>query len=125
VEKLTERRGAVPLMELGDHLTSLRVQGSKQRRGAVAGVIVRPALDLAGLHRQQRLRALKRLDLRLFVDTEDRRMRGRVEIEADNVAHFLDQLRVVRQLESLASMRVIAEVVQYATNSHMTTAAGT
>ena len=75
-------------MKLCDHFAGLRIEGGKQGRGAVACVVVRPALHLAGLHRQQRLRAVERLDLRLLIDAEHRRMRRGIQIEADDIADF-------------------------------------
>jgi hypothetical protein len=34
--------------------------------------------------------------LRLFVDAEDGRTRGRIQIQAHDVPHFLDEQRIVR-----------------------------
>ena len=104
VEKLSELRGSMPLMKLRDHLAGLRVERREQGRGAVTCVVVRPALHLARLHRQQRLGAVERLDLRLLIDTKHRRMRGGIQIEADDIADFLDEQRIIRQLERLAPM---------------------
>src|SRR6266478_4035453 len=70
VEELTELAGAMPAMELPDDRPTLRIQGGEQRGGAVADVVMTAALDLARAHRQQRLRAIQRLDLALLIDTE-------------------------------------------------------
>ena len=72
----------------------------------MALVVVRPTLDLSRLHRQQRLRSVERLNLRLLVDAEDRRVRGRIQIQPDDVPHFFDQQRIIRQLERLGPMRL-------------------
>jgi hypothetical protein len=48
VEKLTELRRPVSLMEMRDDLTGLRVERREQGGRVVPCVIVRPALDLAG-----------------------------------------------------------------------------
>ena len=109
IQELSKLRGSMPLMKLCDHVAGLRIEGGKQGRGAVACVVVRPALHLAGLHRQQRLRSVERLDLRLLIDAEHRRMRRGIQIEADDIADFLHQQRIVRQLERLASMRLQPE----------------
>ena len=61
-------------------------------------VVVRPAFDLTGLHRQQRLCAIERLNLRLLIDAEDRRMRGRMQIQPDDVPDLFDQERIVDSL---------------------------
>ena len=47
--------------------------------------------DLPGSHREQRLGAIQRLDLRFLVDAEHQRVVRRVEIEADDVAHLVDK----------------------------------
>ena len=61
----------MPSMDLAQHLARLHFQRGKERRGPVPFVVVRPALGLAGAQRQQGRRAIQRLDLRLFIDTED------------------------------------------------------
>ena len=64
--------------------------------GAVALVIVSHPLRLARLDRQRRLGAIERLDLRLLVDAEHQRALRRIEIQADDVDHLFDQLRVAQ-----------------------------
>ena len=120
VEEFAELRRAMALMKLRDHLAGLRVERGEQGRRAVALVVVRPAFDLAGLHRQQRLRAVERLDLRLLIDAEHRRMRRRIQIQADDIADFLDEQRIGRQLERLAPMRLQPERVPNAADGHVT-----
>ena len=72
----------------------------------MAFVVVRSSLHLARLHRQQRLRAVERLDLRLLIDAEHGRVRRGIQIEADDISDFLDEERIRRQLEGLAPMRL-------------------
>ena len=122
IEKLAELRRPMPLMKLRDHLAGLRVERGEQGRRAVPFVVVGPAFHLARLHRQQRLRAVERLDLRLLIDAEHGRMRGRIQIEADDIADFLDEQRIVRQLERLAPMRLQPERVPNAADRHVTQA---
>jgi hypothetical protein len=50
------------------------------------------------LHRQHRLGAIQRLDLRLFVDTEHDRVLGWVQIQPDKVGDLSDQLGSVENL---------------------------
>jgi len=45
---------------------------------------------------QHRCRAVERLDLGLLVDAEHDRSLGRIEIEPDDVAHLVDELRIRR-----------------------------
>jgi len=42
----------------------------------------------------------------LFVDTEDRRVLRRIQVQPDDVTQLFDQQRVVRQLERFASVRL-------------------
>ncbi len=63
VEDLPELAGAVFRVAAADHCAGRHVQRGEQRRGAVADVVVRPPLRVAGHHRQQRLGAVERLDL--------------------------------------------------------------
>ena len=62
---------------------------------------MRPAFHLPGLQGQQRLRTFERLDLRFLIDAEHRRVRQRIEIQADDIAHLLDEQRIIRQRERL------------------------
>ena len=43
-------------------------------------------------------------NLALFVDAKHQGPLRRIEVEANNVTHFLNELRIGRQLESLAAM---------------------
>ena len=90
---------AVSFHLLSDNGAVEDVEGSKQRRCAMAFVGMRHRASAARFHRQARLGAVERLDLALFVNREDDRMSGRVDVEADNVLEFLCELRIVRQLE--------------------------
>ena len=94
VEKLAELPGAVTRHALADDRSRLHVERSEQRRGAVAFVVVGAPLDLAGAHRQQRLRAIQRLDLALFIDAKHQSALRRVKIEANDVTHLLNELRI-------------------------------
>ena len=82
---------------------------NEQRRRAVPNVVVGVAFGVAEAHRQRRLGAVERLNLRLFVHAQDHRVVGRVEVQPDDVAHLLDEKRVGRQLEGLRQMRFDAE----------------
>src|SRR5690606_12926842 len=81
------------------------VERREQRRRAVAHVVVSDALDVAKPHRQHWLGALERLTLTLLIDTQNQRMIGRVQIQPDDVAHLLDEERIVRELEALRAVR--------------------
>jgi hypothetical protein len=88
---------------------TLPAERGEQRERAVSFVVVGAALGLARAHRQQGLRPVKRLNLRLLIDAQHDGALRRIEIERDDVAHLLDQQRVRRELERLAAMRLQAE----------------
>ena len=96
-------------MQLADDAVGLQFQRGKQRSRPVAFVVMRAALELARPHRQQRLCAVQRLDLALLVHAEHQGMIGWVHIQTHDVAHFLDQLRVGRQLERVGTVRLQSE----------------
>ena len=60
----------------------------------------------AFLERQARLGAIERLDLALLVHREHQRLVRRIEVEANDVLHLLDEPLVVRQLECLHPVRL-------------------
>ena len=49
---------------------SCHIESSEQGGDAMTLIVMGSSLDLAGSHRQQRLRAIKRLDLGLFIDAK-------------------------------------------------------
>jgi hypothetical protein len=61
--------------------------------GAVADVVVCLACGHTGHQRQHRRRAVERLG-RFLIDTQDDRGLGRVEVEPDDVADLVDELRI-------------------------------
>ena len=116
-QELAEFDRAVTLVAAADDLAGGDVQGGEQRGRAVPLVIMAAPLDLPWPHRQQRLGAVERLDLRLFIDAEHQGAVGRIDVEPDNVAHprsgrgqaLVDKQRVGRQLEGLGAVRLQAE----------------
>jgi hypothetical protein len=108
-QEFPKRPRPVALMELTDDFTALGIQGREQRGGPMARVIVRATLDLPGPHRQHGLRPIERLDLGFFVGAQHQRFVGRVEIQAHDVAYFVDKQRVFGELERLAPMRLQPE----------------
>lgn len=75
------------------------VEGGKQGGRAVALVVVSHGAEPALLHGQAGMGAVERLDLALLVDRQHDGMGRRVDIEADDVAQLVDELRIVGQLE--------------------------
>ena len=65
----------------------------------MALVVVGHGSHAALFHRQAGLGAVERLDLRLFVDRQHDGVGRRVEVEADHIAQFGDDVGIVRELE--------------------------
>jgi hypothetical protein len=66
-------------------------------------VAVRATFGYARHHRQDRLLAIECLDLALLIDAEDEGSVGRGKVKADDIADLVDEQRICRQLECLAS----------------------
>src|SRR5690349_1083154 len=105
-QEIAKLDGAVTPMKLTDNSTGLGIERSEQVDGAVTHVIRRAALGLAGSHRQHRLTAIEGLNLGLFVHAQHQCLIGRIEIQAHDVAHLLDEERVPGELESLDPVRL-------------------
>jgi hypothetical protein len=108
-EELLELDRAMASVQRSDHPARADVERGVETRGARALVVVRRALGRARQHRQHRRAAIERLDLRLDVDTQHHRALGRVEIEPDDVAHLVDELRIARELPRLGAVRLQPE----------------
>ena len=76
VEEADELLVAVALHALADHRALEHVEGGEQGGGTVALVVVGHRAEAAGRHRQARLGAVERLDLRFLVDREDHGVGG-------------------------------------------------
>ena len=98
-EERAELHGAVSPLTLAQHFARFDLQRSEQGRGAVAHVVVRPPFDLPRPHRQQRLRAVQRLDLAFLIHAQDQGLLRRAQIQPDNVAHFFDEQGIVGEFE--------------------------
>ena len=83
----------------------------------MALVVMAAPLDLPRPHRQQRLNAVERLDLRLFVDAQHQGAVGWVEVELNDVAHLVDKQRVGRQLEGFDAVRLQSKGTPDATHA--------
>ena len=97
---------AMARLALGEHGSGGNIEGGKQCRGAVADIIVGDAFDIAESHRQHRLGAIERLNLALLIDRQHNRVVGRVQVEADHIAHLFDEEGVGGELETLAAVRL-------------------
>jgi hypothetical protein len=72
-----------------DDLAGSHVEGGEEIERAVADVVVRASLRLADIHRQDGLRAFKRLNLRFLVNREHNRVGRGIRVEAHDIADFV------------------------------------
>ena len=100
---------AVPLPALPEYLARWRCPARRTASSCRAGRRRGCSLRRSRAHRQRRLGAIERLNLRLLVHAQDHRVVGRVEVQPDDVAHLLDEERIGGQLEGLRQMRLDPE----------------
>ena len=120
LKELKELLTPMPPMTLADDFAGGDVEGGKQRRGAVATVIVCAALGRAERHGQDRRTAVQRLNLTFLVDTQHERPIRRREIEPHDVPHLVDEEGIARQFEGLGAMRLQPEGSPNAADRGMT-----
>ncbi len=105
IEEVAELTGAMPLLGLADDFACSGIERGEEAGCAVTRVIVGSPLDLAGAHGQQRRGAIQRLYLALFIHAQDQRAIWRRKIEANDVAHLLDEQRIAAEPEGLTAVR--------------------
>ena len=108
-QELGELDRAVAAVDRADHRAGGHVEGGEQGGDAVADVVVGAPLGHARHHRQDRCTAVQRLDLRLLVHRENQRLLRRIQIQPDNVADLVDELRIVAELKGVHQMRLEPE----------------
>ena len=106
IEETDELLMTMALHVAADHRAVEDVHRGEQRRRAVALVVVRHGPGAALLQRQSGLGAIERLDLALFVDRQHDGVCGRIDIEPDDVAQLVDEVRIVGQLELPITVRL-------------------
>ena len=97
---------AMAAVAFADHFAGRDVQRSKQRSRAVPFVIVGPLFRQTGPERQNRLRPVQGLHLRFFIHAQHNGMFRRIQIQAHDVPHLLNQLGIGGQLECFAAVRL-------------------
>src|SRR6266498_4544269 len=108
-EEVQELGRPVTLVAFADDEPRGDIECCKQRGRTMPHVAVRATFGYARHHRQDRLLAIECLDLALLIDAEDKGSVGRGKVKADDIAYLVDEQRIVRQLERLATMRLQAE----------------
>ena len=115
---------AMARLAFGEDGASGDVEGREQGGGAVANVIVGDALDVPQAHGQHRLSAVQGLNLALFIDTKHQSVIGRVQIQADNVAHLFDEEGIGGDFEAAGAMRLHGESLEQPMHGGFGDAAG-
>ena len=90
----------------GDQFAGQLDEGGKQRDRAMACIIVRHRGWAFGRQRQAQLGAFERLALAFLVAAQHQGLCGWIEIEPDHIPKLLLELRIVRELEGLQTMRL-------------------
>ena len=110
-------------MGLTDHLPGGHVEGREERGDAVPAVVAGSPLRPPRRHRPDGLGPIERLDLALLVGGEHQGSLGRMDIEPNDVADFLDELRIIGELEGFHPVWLQAEAGPDATHRRMAEAA--
>lgn len=93
-------------LALGDDFTVSDIECREQRGGAMTHVVVGDPLDVAESHGQHGLSSVERLNLTFLVDAQHHSMIGWIQVQADDVAHLLDEEGVIGELEVALPMRL-------------------
>ena len=70
------------------------IQGGKEGCGSIAFVVVGHGAQTSFFHRQARLGTVKRLDLAFLIDRQDNGVGWRIDIEANDIAQFADEVGI-------------------------------
>jgi len=89
----------------GDDGAFGHIQRGKQGGGAMAFIVMRHRPTSALLEGEARLCSIQRLNLRLLVDAQDEGMLGGIQIQADHVVEFLEEVGVIAELEGPDQVR--------------------
>src|SRR5260370_4602053 len=123
IQELTKLNRAMAPVELANHLASLSVQGGEQRSRTVALVIMSPALCLTRPHRQNWLRAIQRLNLRLLVNTQHQGLIRGIQVKPHYISHLFDEQWILGKFEALTTVRSQSESSPYSMDTATTQAA--
>jgi hypothetical protein len=106
IEEANELLMAMTLHVATDHRAVEDIHRGEQRRCAVPLIVVRHGSGATLFQRSSGLCAIKRLNLALLVDRQHDGVCGRIDIEPDDVAQFVDETRIVGQLEPAHPVRL-------------------
>lgn len=90
---------AVSPMKADHHVAGADVQGGEQVQGPMSEVVVGPPGHRPRPQRQERLRPLHGLELRLGIEGEHQGVVGWMQVESHHVQDFLGEMRIAAELE--------------------------
>ena len=105
LEKPNKLLMPVARQAVADDLAVEHAEGREKGCGSVALVIVSLAGWDTGPQWQQRLRSIQSLNPAFLVDAEHQCFVGRVQVKADDIVEFFDELFVAAELERFDQMR--------------------
>jgi len=105
LQELNEFLGTMARQAFADDLAGRHVEGGEQGCRAVTLIIMRHSAGATLFERQSRLGAIEGLNLALFVDRKHQSFIGRIEVETDDILHFLVEIRVIGDLEGATDVR--------------------
>src|ERR687892_1358443 len=82
------------LIALREDFSGPHIKSGKEIDGTMADIRKLLAFDQARAQRQRRVQAFQSLDVGLLIQTEHATTSGRMQIEVDNLSHFLLKHRV-------------------------------
>lgn len=98
----------VALHAAAEHGARQDVEGGKQRRGAVTGIVVGLGGGMAGGERTVGAGPLQRLDLAFLVNGQHDRVGGWVHVQADHILDLGGEGGIARAFERAQPMRLEA-----------------
>jgi len=104
--KATNSAEAVPRRGFAQHLAVFGVERGVQRQRTMAVVLKAVPLGPVARQRQHRVLAVERLDRRLLVDAEHRRMGRRVHIQSNDIGRLALEFGIVRGHLAVAPLRL-------------------
>src|SRR5215471_4087993 len=85
----------VALRRLAFYLARLHIQIGIERQGPMSVILEAVAFGSSWGQRQYRIESIQRLNRRLFIYTEHRRMLRWLQVQPDNICGFAFEVRVV------------------------------
>ena len=112
--------GSVSSGSLAEYLTGLGVERRVQGQRAVPEVFKAVPLGASRREWQHRILAVQRLNRRLLIHTEHRRMRRRVQIQPNDVGSLLLKIRIVGRHVAVQPLRLEAVLGPHPRHHHVT-----